>query len=72
MDNDWLVLVELGQYVEVGAGWYLVVPGQYRVGLVDMLWYWVSTGRYWLVLGGSGRYLVVLGQYNLVLLGTKW
>ena len=28
--------------------------GQYRAVLVDTLWYWVSIGRYWLVLGGTG------------------
>ena len=33
--------------------------------LVSIWCYWVSMGRYWLVLW-------VLGQYNLVLLGIKW
>ena len=55
----------------------LIVLGQYGAELVDTLW--VSTGRYWLVLGGTGSvwggtgcYLVVLCQYNFVLLGIKW
>ena len=41
--------------------------------------YWVSRGRYWLVLsctgseqGGTGWYLVVLGQYRAVLVGDWW
>ena len=49
------------------------------VVVVDILWYWVSTGLYWLVFGGTGSvwagtgwYLVVLGQYNLVLIGIEW
>ena len=40
--------------------------------------YWVSIGRYWLVLsgtgsvwGGTGWYMVVLGQYNSLLLSIK-
>ena len=48
-----------------------VVPKQkqYRLILVDTLWYWVSMKRYWLIYdgtgsveGGTGGYLVVLGQ----------
>ena len=49
------------------------------MGLVDILWCCVSTGRYWLVLdgtrsveGGTGWYLVVLGQYGAVLVCTWW
>ena len=58
-----------------------VVPKQkqYRLVLVDTLWYWVSMKRYWLIYdgtgsveGGTGWYLVVLGQYIMVLLGSKW
>ena len=57
--------------------WYLVILGQYRVVLVDICWYWVSTGRYWLVLGGIGSVergtgwnLVVLGQHGAELVTT--
>ena len=57
---------------------YVVVLGQYGAVLVGTWWYWVSMGRYWLVLGGtrsvlggSGWYLLVLGQYNSVLLSIK-
>ena len=46
---------------------------------IDIWWYWVNIGRYWLVFGGTGSvwgstgwYLVILGQYNLVLFGIKW
>ena len=58
-----------------GTGWYFVVLGQYRMGLVDILWCCVSTGQYWLVLdgtveGGTGWYLVVLGQYGAVMVDT--
>ena len=42
-------------------------------------WYFVSMGRYWLVLGatgsekgGTGWYLVELGQYVAILAGTWW
>ena len=45
--------------VMIFTGWFLVVLGQYRVVLVDIWCYWVSTEQCWLV-------LVVLGQYNLV------
>ena len=48
--------------------------GQYRMGLVDILWCCVSTGQYWLVLngtgsveGGTGCYLVVLGHCRMIL-----
>ena len=52
---------------------------QYRAVLVGTLWYWVSMGRYRLVLGGTGSvtvwggtgyFLVILGQYGAVLVGT--
>ena len=43
--------------------------GQYRAVMIDTEWYWVSKGRYWLVVGGTGSvkggtglYLVALGQ----------
>ena len=46
---------------------------------IDICWYWVNIGRYWLVFGGTGSvwgstgwYLVILGQFNLVLFGIKW
>ena len=46
---------------------------------IDLWWYWVNIGRYWLVFGGTGSvwgstgwYLVILGQFNLVLFGIKW
>ena len=46
---------------------------------IDIWWYWVNIGRYWLVFGGTGSvwgstgwYLVILGQFNLVLFGIKW
>ena len=34
--------------------WYLVAMDQYKAVMVDPRWYWVSIGRYWLVLGGTG------------------
>ena len=44
---------------------------------IDICWYWVNIGRYWLVFGGTGSvwgstgwYLVILGPYNMVLCGT--
>ena len=40
----------------------MMVLGKYRAIMADIWWYWVSMGRYWLVLW-------VVGQYNLVLLG---
>ena len=40
--------------VEGGAGLYLVVLGQYGAILGRTWWYWISTGRYRLVLGGTG------------------
>ena len=46
---------------------------------IDIWWYWVNIGRYWLVFGGTGSvwgstgwYLVILGHFNLVLFGIKW
>ena len=74
-----MVLVSTGGTGSVwgGTGWYSVVLGQYRMGLVDILWCCVSTGRYWLVLdgtgsveGGTGWYWVVLGHYRVVLVET--
>ena len=57
--------------------WYLVVLDQQRAVMVDTQWYWVSRGRYWLVLDGAGSvkgstgwYLMVLGQQRAVLVGT--
>ena len=32
----------------------LVILGRYRALLVGTWWYWVSIGRYWLILGGTG------------------
>ena len=43
----------------------MIIMGQQKAVLISIWWYWVSMGRYWLVLW-------VLGQYNLVLLGIKW
>ena len=72
----WLVLGATGS-VWGGTGWYFVVLGQYRSGLVDILWCCVRTGQYWLVLdgagsveGGTGWYWVVLGHYRVVLVET--
>ena len=55
--------------VKGGTGLYLVALGQERAVLIDTEWYWVSKGRYWLVVGGTGSvkggtglYLVALGQ----------
>ena len=46
---------------------------------IDIWWYWIKKGRYWVVFGGTGSvwgstgwYLVILGHYNLVLCGIKW
>ena len=54
-----------------------MVLGQNRAVLVDIRWYWVSTERYWSVLGGTwsvwggiGWYLVVLGHYGAELVDT--
>ena len=51
----------------------------YKVIQVGTWSYWVSIGRYWLILGGNGTvqggagwYLVVLGQYKAVLVGIWW
>ena len=51
-----------------------MVLGQYKAVLVGTWWYWVSIGRYWLVLdgtgsveGGIGCYLVVLGHCRMIL-----
>ena len=60
---------------------WFALGGIWSVGalLVGTWWYWVSMGRFWLVLGGtgsvfggSGWYLVVLGQYGALLVGTLW
>ena len=52
---------------------------QNRVVLVDIWWYWVSSGQYWSipcgacsVAGGTGWYLVVLGPYGAELVDTWW
>ena len=34
--------------------WDLVVLDQQRTVMVDTQWYWVSRGRYWMVLGDTG------------------
>ena len=46
---------------------------------IDIWWYWIKKGQYWVVFGGTGSvwgstgwYLVILGHYNLVLCGIKW
>ena len=46
---------------------------------IDIWWYWIKKGRYWVVFGGTGSvwgstgwYLVILGHYNMVLCGIKW
>ena len=58
-----------------------VIPKQqqYRLVLVDTLWYWISMKWYWLIYdgtvsveGGSGWYLVVLNQYMAVMVDTRW
>ena len=50
----------------------MMVLGQKKTVLVGTWWYWVSTERFWLVLGGTGWYLVVLGQHGAVLVGFWW
>ena len=40
--------------VEGGAGYYLVVLGQYLARLVGTWWYWVSVTWSCLVLSGTG------------------
>ena len=39
----WLILCGTGS-VWGGAGWYLVVLGQYELVLLGIKWYWVSIG----------------------------
>ena len=46
-----------------------MVLGQYRVVLIDIRWYWVSTGQCWSVLGGTGS---VEGGTDSVEGGTGW
>ena len=45
---------------------------------IDIWWYWIKKGRYWVVFGGTGSvwgstgwYLVILGHNNMVLCGIK-
>ena len=52
----------------------LVILGQYGALLAVTWWYFISMGRYWLVLGGTGSVwgstcwnLVVLDQYKAVM-----
>ena len=33
---------------------HMMVLGHYKAALVGTWWYWVSKGRFWLVLGGTG------------------
>ena len=47
--------------------------------LVDIWWYWVSTGQFWSTLGPTGSvegstvwFLAVLGQYRVELADTWW
>ena len=70
MGQYWLVLVGTwAVWCSIGSLWggirqYLVVMGQYREVLMTLgrygavlastLWYLVSVGRYWLVLGVTG------------------
>ena len=55
----------------------MMVLGQYRLVLVDTLWYWVSMERF--IYDGTGSvwvntcwYLVVLDQYRAVMVDTRW
>ena len=66
--------------VEGGTGFYLVILGQHGAVLIGTWWYWVSMGRYLLVISGTGSvwggtgsvwgttvwYLVVLRQLALL------
>ena len=56
-----------------------MILGQYGALLAVTWWYFISMGRYWLVLGGTGSvwggngwYLVELGQYWAVVAVTWW
>ena len=51
--------------VQGGTGWYFVVLGQYRSGLVDIVWCFAEQGS-------IGWYSMVLGQWKVVLVGTGW
>ena len=53
MKRNWLIHDNIGS-VKGGAGWYLVVLGQYGVVLVGTWWYWVIIGWYWLKHYGTG------------------
>ena len=39
---------------------------------VNILWYWVSIGRYWLILCGTGSVWSGTGSYMMVAVGTWW
>ena len=53
MKQNWLIHDNTGS-VEGGAGYYLVVLGQYGVVLVGTWWYWVSVTWYYWILSGIG------------------
>ena len=55
-----------------GTGWYLVVLGQYRAVRVDILCYWVSMKRNWLIHDNTGRYWLVFGGDRSVWGGNGW
>ena len=58
--------------VEDGTGWYLLLLGQYRVVRVDILCYWVSMKRNWLIHDNTGRYWLVFGGDGSVWGGNGW
>ena len=58
--------------VEDGTGWYLLLLGQYRVVRVDILCYWVSMKRNWLIHDNTGRYWLVFGGDGSVWGGIGW
>ena len=54
MEWYWLIYdVDGTGSVEGGSGWYLVVLDQYRAGMVDTWWHWVSMEWYWLIYDGT-------------------
>ena len=58
--------------VEGGAGWYLLLLGQYRAVRVDILCHWVSMKRNWLIHDNTGLYWLVFGGDGSVWGGTGW